>query len=320
MKFLIAGYGSIGRRHMRNLQTLGETDIILYRTGKSTLPEDELDGFIVETDIHAALAHTPDAIIIANPTSLHLDAAIPAAKAGCHVLMEKPIAQNLDQIEGLIQALNRGGGRLLMGFQFRFHPGLRLVEKFIKEGQIGRPLSFHVHSGEYMPAWHPWEDYRKGYSARSDLGGGIILTQCHALDYLRWLLGEVEEVDGFVGKISDLEIDVDDVAEIYLKFASGAVGSVHLDGYQQPPEHYLEIIGTQGTIKWFNNEGSVSLYTRAKAAWETFPLPKGFDRNDMFLEEMRHFLDVINGIAVPHCSLEDGIRVMEVILKVKGEL
>jgi predicted dehydrogenase len=320
MKFLIAGYGSIGRRHMRNLLALGEDDILLFRTQKSTLPTDELAGFHIETDIHAALAHKPDAVIIANPTAMHLDAAIPAAEAGCHILMEKPIAHTMDRVDELQKALERGGGQLLMGFQFRFHPGLHRLETLLKGGEIGRPLSVHVHSGEYMPAWHPWEDYRKGYSARSDLGGGIILTQCHALDYLRWLLGEMQVEYGFAGKISDLEMDVDDVAEISLKFASGAVGSVHLDGFRQPPQHTLEIIGSEGTLQWSNLDGGVSLFTGAKGVWEFFPPPNGFDRNDMFLAEMRHFLDIINANAQPQCSLEDGIRVMEIILRVKGEL
>lgn len=78
---------------MRNLVALGETDIVLYRTHKATLPDDELAGYPVETDLTGALrTHKPDAVIISNPTSMHLDVAIPAAEAGCAILLEKPIA------------------------------------------------------------------------------------------------------------------------------------------------------------------------------------------------------------------------------------
>src|SRR5215204_3128628 len=102
MKFLIAGLGSIGRRHFRNLIALGEKDIVLLRTRKATLPDDELAGFPAETDIHVALAkHKPDAVIIANPSALHLDIAIPAADAGCHILLEKPISNTLDRVKEL---------------------------------------------------------------------------------------------------------------------------------------------------------------------------------------------------------------------------
>ena len=128
MRFLIAGFGSIGRRHLRNLRMLGENDLILLRSHKSTLPDDEIAGVPVETEIEAALAHRPDAVIISNPTALHLDVAIPAARAGCDLLMEKPVSHNLERLAELKKALKSGGGEMLLGYQFRFHPGLRQVQ------------------------------------------------------------------------------------------------------------------------------------------------------------------------------------------------
>ena len=124
MKFLVAGYGSIGRRHLRNLIALGQNDIVLLRSHKSTLPEEEIKDIPVETTVEAALSHHPDGVIIANPTALHLDAAIPAAKAGCAVFMEKPVSDSYERISELRDALGGNGGRFQMGFQFRFHPRL----------------------------------------------------------------------------------------------------------------------------------------------------------------------------------------------------
>ncbi len=225
MKFLIAGLGSIGRRHFRNLIALGEKDIILLRTRKATLPDDELAGYPVETDIHEALKkHKPDAVLVANPTALHLDIAIPAAKAGCAILLEKPISNSTERLDELQPAVTKNGAKVLVAFQFRYHPGLLQAKKLIIDGEIGRVVSAHVHFGEYLPAWHPWEDYRQGYAARADLGGGVVLTQCHSLDYLPWLVGEVKSVWGMMDKISDLEVDVDDTAKIGLRFVSGAMG------------------------------------------------------------------------------------------------
>ena len=88
MKFLIAGFGSIGRRHFRNLLTLGVDDIVFLRSNQSTIPDDEIADFLVETDLRSALSHKPDAVIIANPTSLHLDVAIQAAQQGCYLFMK----------------------------------------------------------------------------------------------------------------------------------------------------------------------------------------------------------------------------------------
>ena len=185
MKILIAGLGSIGRRHFHNLLALGERDLLLYRTHRSTMPDEELQGFPVETDLGAALAHKPDAVIVSNPTSLHLDVAIPAARAGCCLFLEKPVSDSMERVHDLQAAVEDSGRQAFVGFQFRFHPGLREAKQLLEQGVIGRVLSVRAHWGAYLPGWHPWEDYRQGYSARSDLGGGVILTLCHPLDYLR---------------------------------------------------------------------------------------------------------------------------------------
>ncbi len=328
MKYLIAGMGSIGRRHMRNLIALGEKDIVLFRTRKATMPDDELAGFPVETDFHEALKkHKPDAVIVGNPTSMHLDIAIPAAEAGCAILLEKPISNSTDRLGQLESAVKKSGSNVLVAFQFRFHPGLMRAKQLISDGEIGRIISAHVHFGEYLPAWHPWEDYRQGYAARADMGGGVVLTQCHSLDYLPWLVGKVRSAWGFTGKLSDLEVDVEDTAEIGLRFESGVLGNLHLDFNQQPPAHRFEIIGTKGTIKWDLSDGAARIYRasaeslaistgreiKAGGEWAAYPLPENWERNVMFLEQMKHFVAVVRGEAEPACTLEDGVRVMKLI-------
>lgn len=316
MKFLIAGFGSIGRRHLRNLRALGEMDIILLRSHKSTLPDDEITGLPVETDITAALAHKPDAVIISNPTALHLDVAIPAAKAGCAILMEKPVSHSLDRLDEFKQAAKAGGAGVLLGYQFRFHTGLRQVKAWLMDGLIGRPLSFRAQWGEYLPNWHPWEDYRKSYTSRSDLGGGVVVTLSHPIDYLRWLLGDVKSLWAFSGRLSDLEIQVEDYAEIGMQFANGVTGSLHVDYYQQPPSHTLEITGTAGRVTWDNADGLARLFQAQTGQWSEFSLPANFDRNDLFIAETKHFLDIVQKKAEPVCSLADGEAALKLCLAV----
>ncbi|MDH5506292.1 MAG: Gfo/Idh/MocA family oxidoreductase [Anaerolineae bacterium] len=311
MKFMIAGLGSIGRRHFRNLLALGERDIVLYRSHKSTMPDDELDGFPVETDLAAALAYRPHAVIISNPTAHHLAVAIPAAAAGCHLLLEKPISHSLERVDELRDAVQQGGGQVLIGFQFRFHPGLKHIADLLADGSLGRPISARAHWGEYLPDWHPWEDYSKSYSARQDLGGGVILTLCHPLDYLRWLLGEVSGLWSFAAKLGDLDLEVEDTAEIGLRFANGVLGSVHLDYNQRPAAHTLEIVCTQGVIRWDHAAPDVNIYRTAVKDWEQIFPAHGFERNDMFLAQMHHFREVVRGAVAPQCTLEDGIRALE---------
>jgi predicted dehydrogenase len=148
------------------------------------------------------------------------------------------------------------------------------------------------------------------------------LTLCHPLDYLYWLFGRVAEVTSFSGRLSDLDIQVEDTAEIILRHTNGNLASLHLDYYQRPTNHRIEIAGTQGMLIWDNSNGSVSVYKASPdrvendydSNWKSYPAPNGFSRNEMFLAEMHHFLAVVRGEANPICSLDDGICVLKIAL------
>jgi predicted dehydrogenase len=313
MKFLIAGFGSIGRRHFRNLKAVGEKDVLFYRSGKGA-QDSELKGQIEERNMNAALAHKPDAVIVANPTALHMQIALPAAEAGCHILLEKPISHNLDDVQKLQTVAKKSGSRILVGFQFRFHPTLQQAAKIVGSGQLGKPLSARAHWGEYLPNWHPEEDYRKGYSARADLGGGVVLTLSHPFDYLRWFLGDAQQVWGLTSRSSELFLDVEDQAEIGLQFTKGVLASIHLDYWQRPTAHWLEIVCTGGVLHWNAHTGLLRIQdAQCNSEQESLP-PAGFERNDMFLDEMRHFIEVVKGDAEPECTLQDGQRALEIAL------
>jgi predicted dehydrogenase len=244
-----------------------------------------------------------------------LAVAIPSAEAGCALLLEKPISHSMAGVDKLYAAVQKSGVKVLVGFQFRYHPGLQRARQLIADGEIGRIVSAHVTFGEYLPGWHPWEDYRNGYAARADMGGGVVLTQCHSLDYLPWLVGKgVKAVWGFTGKISDLDVNVEDTAKIGLRFVDGALGSLHLDFNRQPPVHTFEITGTKGSIKWNLTDGTPQLFRAgAEDTWESYPIPVGWERNEMFLDQMKHFVAVVQDNTQPACPLEDGIRVQELI-------
>ena len=312
MRFLITGFGSIGRRHFRNLLTLGHKDIVLYRSNKSTLDTAELNGFIVETDLSRALEHNPDAVIISNPTALHLDVAIPAALQGCHLLFEKPISDSLKRIPELKKALEFGGGKAMTGFQYRFHPGLIQVKKWIKDGMIGNVISARAHWGEYLPGWHPWEDYRKSYSARKDLGGGVILTLCHPIDYFRWMFGEIYSVFGSYSSIDHLKIEAEGIADINLEFQK-STGLVHLNYIQRPGKHVVEVIGDEGTITWDNKDGTAKCYSAVREKWLEFVPESDFERNTLFINEMKNFIEYINGNEETICTLDDGIQIQKIV-------
>jgi predicted dehydrogenase len=203
---------------------------------------------------------------------------------------------------------------VLVGYHFRFHPVLQQIKSLLASGELGEPLSLTAHWGEYLPDWHPWEDYRQSYAARADLGGGAVLTLSHPLDYLRWLAGEVDSVSAQMGKISPLELSVEDYAEINLGFRSGTAGHVHLNYFERPAAHWLEIIATNGFVRWVNASGSAEVYTVSTNSWQRLDPPAGFERNAMFLAEMAHFVRVCQGLEPSGCTLEDGICALEIAL------
>lgn len=305
-EILIVGMGSVGRRHRANLRALGWNDICCYRTGRSSLPDIDLLDTPIVRDLDQALARRPQAVVIANPTACHLPVALAAARAGAHLLIEKPVSHDLAGVAELEAEVGARRLSVLVGFQFRFHPGLRQLRSWIRSGAIGTVVSAQAHWGEYLPDMHPWEDYRDGYAARPDLGGGVLLTLCHPFDYLRWLVGDIEDIAAIASRRDSLGLAVETAVDAVLQFENGASGHVHVDFVQRPPEHRLSIIGTEGTVTWNQADHAARLFSVATNRWAVVAPPPAFERNAMFLDEMRHFLACLRGEEQPLCTLADG--------------
>lgn len=316
-RVLISGLGSIGRRHLSNLIQLGCEDIMLHRTMTITMLDEGLDGLPIEEDLEKALEQfRPNIVLVTNPTAKHLDVAIPAARAGSNLFIEKPISNSMDQMAELETALATGGGKALIGYHFRYSPGLRFAKSLVEEEAIGRPIQARAYWGEFLPDWHPWEDYRDSYSARADLGGGVVLTLSHPYDYLRWLFGEVDEVQGTTGNSGSLELEVEDHASAVLTMANGTLASVQLDYIGKPSAHYLEITGSDGALRWDAINDQVRWWSEEADEWKQQIAPKDFERNSMYMNEMQHLLAVNAGEEKPLCTMTDGIRALEIALAI----
>jgi predicted dehydrogenase len=188
MKFLICGMGSIGLRHYKNLKALGYKDIIIYSSGKSVMPgvKKEIEKHNVYSSLDDALMEKPDVCMITNPTSMHVEIALKAASAGCHLYIEKPLSHNLEDLEDLEKLVYEKKLSTFITYQFRFHPHIIKLKEIFKNSDYGKGLYVTTEWSEYLPDWHPWENYKEGYSARKDLGGGVLLTQIHPMNYLSY--------------------------------------------------------------------------------------------------------------------------------------
>jgi predicted dehydrogenase len=313
-RILIAGLGSIGRRHLGNLRQLGIHDILLYRTKPE--PVKEAPELPVFTDLAQALAARPDVVIVSTPTAHHIEVALPAAHAGCNLFIEKPLSHSWEGIEELLSTVRDQHLVVLTGFDLRFDPGLCKVKALLEEGYIGRVVAIQSQVGQYLPDWHPWEDYRLSSSASVAQGGGVILDLVHELDYVSWLIGSISYVTCFADRLSGLEITTEDTAAILLRFDNSAIGTVHLDYIQRAPSRTCRVIGTEGTITWDYFAQTVHWYEAKKNVWRAFEYGS-FQRNDRFIAEMRHLLACLRGQELPKVDAIWGSRILKVALMAK---
>ena len=293
--FLIVGCGSIGKRHIGNLKKIGVKNIIACDLRKDRLKEVKSEfGVKSLNNLEEAWNCNPTVAFVTTPTSLHIPIAIEAAERGCHLFIEKPLSDTFETVDTLLEIVKRKNLVTIVGCNMRFHPGLRKVKELIDQNIIGTIVAARIEAGQYLPDWHPLEDYRKNYSARIDLGGGVILDAIHELDYARWFLGDVEAVACFAAKKSHLEIETEDTAAILLRFKNGVIGEIHLDYVQRIYSRSCQIIGDEGTIRWDYSEGIVRSYTSTTDTWQKFDNPRNWTPNQMYVDELRHFLRCIN--------------------------
>lgn len=314
-KILVVGYGSVGRRHVRNLQKLGFDNLVFLRSGQPDVIDQVPPPGEQFSELSEALAHDVRLAIIATPSAKHLEAALPLAKHGCHLLIEKPVTtdSDMERCEQLMTIARQQDLVTMVGFQFRFHPLLVALREGLTSGRIGAAVEAHAEWGEYLPDWHPWEDYRDGYAAREDLGGGVMLTLIHPIDYLYWLFGETAEVQAEYGKQDQLETKVpDDWAKLKLRFKQGVLATVHLDFIQRPPVHRLSIQGERGHVTLDFNAGEL-IWTDNDQETERLSVDSDYTRNDMFLAEMEHFLECVAARKATDLSLEQGLESLRIV-------
>jgi predicted dehydrogenase len=203
----------------------------------------------------------------------------------------------------------------LVGFQLRFHPCLRFGQELIEKKAIGSLLAIRMEVGEYLPGWHTFEDYRQSYASRRELGGGVILSQIHELDLVYWLFGMPRRVFALGGHWSSLEIDVEDTASILLECQyAGRPLPVHVqqDYVQRPPRRTYQIVGDQGMILIDLHGLEVRIIRNGMG--EAVRHFEGFQRNQLFVDELRHFLACLRGVEKPVVSVQDGAQSLRIAL------
>ena len=336
MKILVIGLGGIGQRHVRNLRALlgDSAELIAWRTRGLTYVVTptmgaDTDRNVGETynirsfdSLEAALDQRPEVAFICNPSSLHVSAAKACLELGADVFIEKPLAASLEGLDDLASLASRRERIAMVGFQLRFHPCVQRLQKVVASGELGSLLAVRSTIGEYLPNWHPYEDYRQMYASRAELGGGVVLTQIHELDLLYSIFGVPSRVYALGGHCSDLEVDVEDTATSLLEVSwNGRLLPIqlHQDYLQSPPNRQTEVIGDRGRAVIDLHAQTLSVYRRNVPQPDVFVV-ENFERNNLFLDQTRHFLECVRTRSRPVVDIHNGIQSIRMALAIKQSI
>ena len=329
MRILIAGLGAIGQRHARNLRTICGDDLELLAYRRRGLrhvvtdrlaKDDSLDveaalGIRAFARLDDALALQPDAVFICTPSSQHLELALRSVRAGAHLFIEKPLSHSLDGVRELAHEVRKRGRVVLVASQWRFHPCVRALRELVLSGALGRLHEATFDSAEFLPDWHPYEDYRMSYAAREVLGGGVVLTQIHDYDLACWLFGAPATVRASGGRLSTLEIDVEDTVDAVLEGGTCPV-RVRQTFAERAARRVITVRGDAATATADLLAARVALEPPL-APMQFFP---DYQRNSMFLDEVVHFMHCLTLNAESAVPLSDGVLALRTALAVKRSL
>ena len=315
-RILIVGLGSIGKRHKELVhQLFPNAAVEVLRLREKTIPVDSGSEFL--TTIQDAKEFSPEIAVLCTPSTTHISLALDLAKGEAHLLIEKPISQSSKGVLELIEECAKKGIALMVGYNLRYLKSLQEFRRHVSEGLIGKPLSVRCEVGQHLPNWRPNEDYRKSVSARSELGGGVMLELSHEIDYLRWIFGEVDWVRATLLRQSELEIDVEDTVHLTIGFEKSIYGkqliaNLNMDFIRHDATRSCTVIGDRGSLRWDGILGEVSVIQAGEQIWKTlFVNDNGIE--ETYILEWQEFIEAIKEKRSPAVTGEDGLRVVEII-------
>ncbi len=335
MKVLFIGLGGVGQRHLRNIFNLHIKNIKIYAFRKKRKPgeitydlkykpnvnlEKKYKINLIES-IQKLKKFNPDLTFISTPSSLHIKYALIVARNGSNIFIEKPVSHNLQGIDELINITNKRRLKTYIGFQLRFHPVIVKMKKLVDSNTIGKILSVRSDVCEYMPGFHKYEDYSKSYTSRKNLGGGVVLSQIHEIDYLQWIFGFPFEVYASGGKKGQLKINVEDSVSVLMrtfKKNEEITISLYMDFLQKSSKRSCSVYGTEGRIEADISNAKLTLFKDAKIKkqfkWDNYV------RNDLFINQIKKFLKNINKNEISSLDLSEGIKSLNIAIAIKKSM
>ena len=270
-----------------------------------------------------ALSQKPEMVFVTNPSIMHGDTAIAALKSDAYVFIEKPLACDINTAKTILDIEKQSNKkRCMVGFQYRYNPALIKLKKILNENLIGKIINAQIANGEYLPYWHPYEDYSKGYAAKKELGGGAILTQIHDFDYSIYLFGMPKFLYAIGGKLSNLNTDVEDCVNVSCNFNyknSNLPVNISLDYISWPSRRYIKLYGENGTIDCHLNSNKINVMIRETMNNKFYDF-SSTKRNEVFIKELSNFISFVKGEEEPKVDIKEGLKSLEFALAAKLSL
>jgi predicted dehydrogenase len=319
MRIAILGCGSIGRRHLSNLQTLGFRDLLAFDPVALTRTTAAADyGVAVCATLAEVWDARPNVVLVTAPPQFHIPLALEAVRHGCHLFSEKPLSHTLDGVHTLLLELESSDLVAMVACNMRFHPGPGAIKRLLTQGAIGELIAARIQTGSFLPRWRPQQNYRDSYSA-SPSWGGAVLDCIHEIDLALWYFGPANVAGMGMSAAKSLGLQTDGLAEIILRHESGVLSNVHLNFVQREYRRTCQIIGSEGTIYWDFADHRVQVFGPNGTLDRTIGEPPGWEANQMYVDEMKHFLHAVETHAPVMNSLEEGIAALKIALTVRAK-
>jgi predicted dehydrogenase len=301
VKFLVLGAGSIGCRHIRNLQSMGCSDIAAHDADSDILKLrcDELG--IGPTDDYQSELEQCDALVVCSPPSSHVDAALEALRTGKYVFIEKPLSNTVHDAQRLLDYEDK----IMVGYNVRYHPLVTYIQGVLPG--LGKIFNVQMEFAYDLKNARPNADYRKGYYAKAG-EGGVLLDHIHELDYAQYLFGRFRSVFCLAERISDLEITSEDNANLVLKSEHGFSVTLHIDYIQQRYSRNIKIVAERGVLSGDFTRGRATLLPNGGDEVVT-EFPASFD--ETYVEEMKDFVALVNGNRTPSITVVSAMHSLE---------
>jgi len=322
MKFLIIGLGSMGKRRIRNLQHLRAGEIIGFDMKEER--RKEIGGkYGIKTfgSFQEAIQENPDVFIVSTPPDKHNEYIKLAIENKKPAFIEASVI--LEGLEELNKLAKKKKVFIAPSSTFRFHPAIKEIRKTISEGKYGKVTTFTYYLGQYLPDWHPLEDIKSFYVGKKETGGAREMV-AFELTWLVDLLGFPQNITGFYGKTLEMGVDIDDAYAFTLGFKN-KFGSVLIDVVARYAIRSLLINMERAQISWRWDEDFIKIYDVKNKKWQKYNYQKGkaaegYNKNiieDMYIEEIKTFIDAVQGKDSFPNSLDDDIKVLKLLKNIE---